>query len=80
MQTFMTVYETRNFSVAAKQLFISQPSVSVQINRLEQTLDMTLFVRNGRRQVQPTPAADQLYLPISGSMKSGNRLSWQSNN
>lgn len=62
VQTFMTVYETRNFSVAAKQLFISQPSVSVQINRLEQTLDMTLFVRNGRRQVQPTPAADQLYL------------------
>lgn len=62
VQAFMAVYETRNFSVAARQLFISQPSVSVQINRLEQSLDMTLFVRNGRRQVQPTPAADQLYL------------------
>lgn len=59
--TFMAVYETRNFSLAAKQLFISQPSVSVQINQLEKQLGLSLFDRSGHRQVQPTPAAVKLY-------------------
>ncbi|GAX00953.1 LysR family transcriptional regulator [Secundilactobacillus silagei] len=59
--TFMAVYETRNFSLAAKQLFISQPSVSVQINQLEKQLGISLFDRSGHRQVQPTPAAVRLY-------------------
>lgn len=59
--TFMAVYQTRNFSVAANQLFISQPSVSVQINQLEERLGVSLFERNGHRQVQPTVAAVQLY-------------------
>lgn len=62
LAAFMAVYETRNFSQAARQLFISQPSVSVQINQLENQLGVTLFERNGRRQVQPTKAADQLYI------------------
>ncbi|WP_203649625.1 LysR family transcriptional regulator [Secundilactobacillus yichangensis] len=61
LKTFMAVYETRNFSLAAKQLFISQPSVSVQINQLEKELGVSLFDRSGHRQVQPTPAAVKLY-------------------
>lgn len=61
LMTFMAVYETRNFSLAAKQLFISQPSVSVQINQLEKQLGVSLFDRSRHRQVQPTPAAAKLY-------------------
>lgn len=61
LTTFMAVYKTRNFSLAAKQLFISQPSVSVQINQLEKQLGVSLFDRSGHRQVQPTPAAVQLF-------------------
>ncbi|GAX03194.1 LysR family transcriptional regulator [Secundilactobacillus pentosiphilus] len=59
--TFIAVYETRNFSLAAKQLFISQPSVSVQINQLEKQLGVSLFDRSGHRQVQPTLAAAKLF-------------------
>lgn len=72
LAAFMAVYETRNFSQAARQLFISQPSVSVQINQLENHFGVTLFERNGRRQVQPTKAADQLYVAYQRQ-----QLEWQ---
>ncbi|WP_054702041.1 LysR family transcriptional regulator [Secundilactobacillus odoratitofui] len=61
IKTFMAVYETRNFSLAAKQLFISQPSVSVKIHQLEEQLGVVLFERNGHRQVRPTTAATHFY-------------------
>ncbi|GAB6092867.1 LysR family transcriptional regulator [Furfurilactobacillus curtus] len=57
---FQAVYETRSFSQAAEQLYISQPTVSVQIQQLEQTLGTPLFTRN-HHGVSPTAAADLLY-------------------
>ena len=47
LETFCAVYETRNFSHAAEQLFISQPTVSTQIKQLEADLQTTLLTRNG---------------------------------
>ncbi|VDG20038.1 LysR family transcriptional regulator [Lactiplantibacillus mudanjiangensis] len=61
LQTFKTVYETRNFSHAAEQLFISQPTVSTQIKQLESELNTTLFTRNGRQEILPTASGTQLY-------------------
>ena len=46
IQSFIAVYETRSFSKAAEQLFISQPTVSVHIKQLELQLNTTLFERN----------------------------------
>lgn len=57
---FQAVYETRSFSQAAEQLYISQPTVSVQIHQLEQTLGTPLFTRD-HHGVSPTAAADLLY-------------------
>ncbi|MDO4301598.1 MAG: LysR family transcriptional regulator [Clostridia bacterium] len=42
----LTINEERSFSKAAKKLFISQPSLSQYINRLEGQLGVTLFDRN----------------------------------
>jgi DNA-binding transcriptional LysR family regulator len=42
----LTVNEERSFSKAAKRLFISQPSLSQYINRLETQLGVTIFDRN----------------------------------
>lgn len=42
----LTINEERSFSKAAKKLFISQPSLSQYINRLETQLGVTLFDRN----------------------------------
>ncbi|WP_318765437.1 LysR family transcriptional regulator [Lactiplantibacillus carotarum] len=61
LQTFRAVYETRNFSHAAEQLFISQPTVSTQIKQLEAELDTTLFTRNGRQEIIPTASGKLLY-------------------
>jgi DNA-binding transcriptional LysR family regulator len=47
IETFVRAAETLNFSETAKQIHITQPSVSHQIKTLEQELDVTLFERSG---------------------------------
>lgn len=61
LETFKVVYETRSFSKAAELLFVSQPTVSTHIRQLEQEIGCSLFTRNGRTNIQVTPAADTLY-------------------
>jgi DNA-binding transcriptional LysR family regulator len=46
IETFLRASETLSFSETAKQLHMSQPSVSHQIKTLEQELGVTLFERN----------------------------------
>lgn len=45
---FHTVAKTGNISRAANELFISQPAISKAIAKLENNLNVTLFVRNSR--------------------------------
>ena len=45
---FYAVANTGNISKAARQLFISQPSISKSISRLENILDTRLFIRTSR--------------------------------
>ncbi|MBZ6014540.1 LysR family transcriptional regulator [Leuconostoc gelidum subsp. gelidum] len=61
IKTFIAVYETRSFSKAADQLFISQPTVSVHIKQLEEQLNVKLFDRNGRMFLSPTLNARRFY-------------------
>lgn len=51
---FKTISETGSMGQAAKQLFISQPSLSAAMNRLEEELDISLFDRIGHH-LQLTP-------------------------
>ncbi len=48
LQYFKIVAETHNITKAAEQLFISQPSLSQTIHRLEKELGYSLFHRTGR--------------------------------
>lgn len=61
LESFIAVYETRNFSKAAEELFLSQPTISVHINQLEKLLDTSLFERNGRTEIRPTENAKRFY-------------------
>ncbi|MBC2055648.1 LysR family transcriptional regulator [Listeria booriae] len=62
LQTFMAVYEEQNFTHAAQKRFISQPTVSLHIQKLEELTNTTLFLRNGRNKAVPTESADLLYV------------------
>ena len=56
IQYFLTAAECLNFSQAAQQLYVTQPSVSRQIKQLEQELGYPLFVRTQKNAIRLTPA------------------------
>lgn len=66
----LTVAEEKSFSKAAKKLFISQPSLSQYINRLEVSLGITLFDRS----VSPLELTYEGQLYIETIMKIKNLL------
>ncbi len=53
--------ETKNISAAAKELFISQPSLSQQIIKLEKELGVPLFIRHSKC-VALTPAGEEFVI------------------
>lgn len=55
----LALSEHRHFGRAAKACGVSQPTLSVQIRRLEQLLGVTLFERSSK-DVTPTAVCDQL--------------------
>ncbi|MDN4040030.1 LysR family transcriptional regulator [Massilia sp. YIM B02443] len=60
MRSFVRVHETRSFSAAAKDLNLSQPSVSKAVALLEQELGVQLFLRSTRG-LSPTDAGQTFY-------------------
>lgn len=60
LKIFSTVYRTGSMTAAAKQLYMTQPSVSQAIRELEEHYDTRLFERLYRR-LYPTPAGERLY-------------------
>jgi LysR family transcriptional regulator, hydrogen peroxide-inducible genes activator len=53
------VAQTRNFGLAAKSCFISQPTLSMQIQKLEDDLGVTLFDRS-KKPVEPTAIGQRI--------------------
>ncbi len=49
IQCFLTVAKYNNFTEASKILFLSQPTITKQIKRLEKKLDTILFFRNSKK-------------------------------
>lgn len=54
---FQTIVEKKTLSAAAKALFVSQPALSQQIQRMEEEIGATLFARNGHA-LTLTPAGE----------------------
>lgn len=61
LEVFLTVVEKNSFSQAANELYLSQSTVSTAISALENTLGVTLLVRNARRKVELTEDGCLLY-------------------
>ena len=59
LETFLCVAESGSFNKAAEKLYISPPAVIKQINLLEESLGLQLFVRS-HRGLQMTKAGQSL--------------------
>lgn len=68
LHIFVVVYECRSITKAAKQLHLSQPAVSNAVTRLNNRLNLTLFVKNSRN-ISPTAQAEKLYLDVNSSLQ-----------
>ena len=55
----LAVDRCRNFAQAAKECFVTQPTLSMQIHKLEDYLQITIFDRN-KTPVEPTPVGKKV--------------------
>ncbi|NRD77124.1 LysR family transcriptional regulator [Bacillus sp. BRMEA1] len=60
MKTFVVTAKYENFRKTSEELFLTQPAVTKHIKRLEETLNIHLFERNGNK-VALTPAGHRFY-------------------
>ncbi|QQZ09765.1 LysR family transcriptional regulator [Heyndrickxia vini] len=66
LHTFTTAAKHENFRKAAEELYISQPTVTVQIKLLEEEIGSPLFERDGRKVI--LTEAGKRFLPIAKNM------------
>lgn len=74
LRSFVTIAEVGSMTRAANRLHKTQSAISMQIKRLEDILDMTLFERNSKG-MAPTPSGDQL-LRYANQILSLNDEAW----
>ncbi len=60
LQVFEAIYRLGSFTRAAEELFLTQPTVSMQIKKLTDVMGLPLFEHVGRN-VEPTEAGNELY-------------------
>jgi len=68
LEAFVQVAEGGSFSKAAKELFLTQPTISSHISSLERELNARLFVRN-TKEVSLSEDGIKLYWIFSGKLK-----------
>jgi len=73
LRAFCYAAQTRSISKAAERMFLSQPSVSLQVRALERELATTLFERRGPR-IELTPEGRLLYELASPLVEGMDRL------
>ncbi|KPJ92496.1 MAG: LysR family transcriptional regulator [Gammaproteobacteria bacterium SG8_15] len=60
LQVFEAIFRLGSFTRAAEELFLTQPTVSMQIRKLTDAIGVPLFEHVGRN-VEPTEAGEELY-------------------
>lgn len=60
LQVFEAIFRLGSFTRAAEELFLTQPTVSMQIRKLTEVIGLPLFEQVGRK-VEPTEASKELY-------------------
>ena len=73
LRAFCSAVKLGSISAAAERLFLSQPTVSLQIQSLERELDTTLFERHGPK-IKPTPEGEVFYRLAQPLLERFNQL------
>jgi DNA-binding transcriptional LysR family regulator len=60
LQIFEAIVRLGSFTKAAEELFLTQPTVSMQVKKLTETVGLPLFFQVGRK-TQPTEVGEELY-------------------
>lgn len=61
IEAFLTIVEKDSFSAAASELNITQPTISIRIQHLEQELNVKLFKREKGTKITLTSEGEQIY-------------------
>ncbi|MDH3739263.1 MAG: LysR family transcriptional regulator, partial [Alphaproteobacteria bacterium] len=75
IRSFIAVYEEGSINRAAARLHCAQPSLSLQLRNLEESMSVELFERHARG-ARPTPAAERFYqhcIAILGEVESAEQ-------
>lgn len=73
LEYLVAVYEYRNFGIAAKKSFVSQPTLSGQLKKLESELGVILMERS-TRSVMFTPAGEQVVAQAREMLHTARRI------
>jgi len=74
LEYFVATAEHSSVADAARQLNVSQPSVSKAISKIEDQFSVQLFIRHHARGVSLTPAGERLLLDARGLLSYANAL------
>ena len=69
LQTFINVVETGSFQKTSENLFISQRAVSKAMQKLEEEIGFSLFIR-GKNKIQITDQGHKFYLKVKEMLNS----------
>jgi DNA-binding transcriptional LysR family regulator len=73
LRLFQEVADLKSFTLAAKRLYVSQPSISQQIAALERELGFRLFMRDSKKVVL-TPAGSFFYEAAARELNNFNEV------
>ena len=73
LKSFIAVVECQSFTKAAQNLFLSQPSISTHIQKLEEELHSRLIIRTTKN-IEITPRGMELYECACEIMKRWDNL------
>lgn len=70
----LAVAKHQNFTVASEHCFVTQPTLSMQIQKLEEELDVQIFNRN-KKPIQLTPVGEKIVEQAKTIVDESNRIS-----
>lgn len=73
LEAFVKIANNKSFTLAAKELFITQPTVSAYINNLEEELGVRLFDRT-TKEVELSEEGDRIYLYAKEMLELADRI------